>query len=321
MSEPAISVVIPVLDRRDLLDETLRCLRSQTCEAWECLVVDDGSTDGTLGTIARHAAEDARIRLVPKPSGRPRGPSASRNVGLEAARGRFVHFFDSDDLMADDLYAAALARMDGEGLDFFAVGIRWFLASDTASTRWDLTEGEPFVREEFVPRAVATRHRIWTQNVLWRRSLLAGLGSGYREDLSQVEDLEFAVRAMLSAGAFGFDDHPRVFVRRHASSLTLEASPARERERRMSNDEVYRLILGHLERAAQAPGYVVDYCLVERYRHLAAAARRGEFPRGLCARQLRLLADLATRRPRLAVRFALLAPLFWFRGAAARLGL
>lgn len=317
--EPAVSVIVPVLDRRDLLDETLHAIRRQTFQDWECLVVDDGSTDGTLGTIARHRSEDDRIRLIPKSARRRRGPSASRNIGLAAARGRYVHFFDSDDLLADDLYSSALPRLDAGDLDFLAVGIRWFLSPDSGVQEWDLMQGEPFVRDEFVARAVATRHRIWTQNVLWRRSLLLSLDSGYREDLSQVEDLEFAVRAMLAARSFDFDDHPRVFIRRHAASLTLQADRHRDLERRLSNDDTYRLILGHLERAGQAPDYVVEYCLVERYRHLTWSVRLGLFHRSLPSRHLRLFRDLAARRPRLALRLAILSPLFCMRGIAARI--
>jgi len=318
MPDPSISIVIPVWNRRELFEATLRNLREQTFADWECIVVDDGSTDGTVDMVSSLAATDPRIRIVPKPPDRPKGPSASRNVGLAAARGRLVHFFDSDDLLAADFYEVAFHRMEDASLDFFATGIRWFVDGEGLSDDWDLLEGEAFQRQDFVARAVATRHRIWTQNVVWRRALLLGLPAGYREDLSQVEDLEFAVRAMLAASRFDFDDGARVLIRRHANSLTLDPSPRRDLSRRLSNDEVYRLILGHLDRAGASTPWVVDYCLVERYRHLTWAARLGLINASLLTRGVRLLKDLALRRPGLGMRFLLLAPVFLCRGLAIK---
>lgn len=318
MTEPFFSIVIPVLNRRILFEETLACLRGQSFHDWECLVIDDGSTDGTREMVEAIAREDQRIRLLAKPPEARRGPSASRNIGLRAAKGRFVHFFDSDDLLADDFYEFCHRRVETGGNEFFAVGIRWFVEPSGNGLDWDLSEAKPFHREEFAARAVASVHNIWTQNVVWRRDLLLSLESGYREDLSQVEDLEFSVRAILSARSFDFDDSPRVYIRRHSESLTFSRDPARDLARRLSNDDVFRLILRHLEKAGQDPAFVTDYCLTERYRHLTWAIRLGSFHRSLPMRHARLLMDLSIRRPRLAMRLAILGPAFWVMGIRAR---
>jgi glycosyltransferase involved in cell wall biosynthesis len=91
--EPQVSVVLPTRDRIDVLPRALDSVLAQTGVSLECIVVDDGSTDGTkewLGTC-----HDPRLVIVETQGAQ--GPSAARNRGIEVARGRFVAFQDSDD--------------------------------------------------------------------------------------------------------------------------------------------------------------------------------------------------------------------------------
>lgn len=90
MSEPSAtthtSIIIPVKDRRELIEQTLASLQAQTLRDWEAVVVDDGSTDGTIEAIEARAADDARIRLIRR-EGQRRGAPVCRNLGARAARG------------------------------------------------------------------------------------------------------------------------------------------------------------------------------------------------------------------------------------------
>ncbi|MEZ4388298.1 MAG: glycosyltransferase [Candidatus Krumholzibacteriia bacterium] len=104
-----LSVVIPTLDKRPLLERTLAALLSQdagTAE-WEVVVVDDGSTDDTAALLARLAAADGRVRPVSPP--RNVGRARARNLGWRAASGRWVLFLDDDILAPPGLLRAHLA--------------------------------------------------------------------------------------------------------------------------------------------------------------------------------------------------------------------
>jgi len=97
---PVVSVVIIFLDPgAEFLREAIASVQGQTFRDWELLLVDDGSTDDSTALArALAAAEPARIRYLEHPGHANRGMSASRNRGIEAARGRYLAFLDADDV-------------------------------------------------------------------------------------------------------------------------------------------------------------------------------------------------------------------------------
>lgn len=88
---PLVSVVIPAFNSERYLGRAIRSVLSQTYPRIECIVVDDGSTDHTPDVIASF---ESQVRSIRQPNG---GASRARNTGIEAARGRYIAFLDSDD--------------------------------------------------------------------------------------------------------------------------------------------------------------------------------------------------------------------------------
>ncbi len=89
-----ISIVVPVYNSQDYLENCLDSIRTQSFQDWECIVVDDGSTDGSGAIIDSFVIKDARFVSVYKNNG---GVSSARNVGIARSRGDFIAFIDSDD--------------------------------------------------------------------------------------------------------------------------------------------------------------------------------------------------------------------------------
>jgi glycosyltransferase involved in cell wall biosynthesis len=106
---PLVSIITPVFNAAHWLPETLATVRAQTLSDWEQILVDDGSTDGSAAIAEAAVAEDARFRLLRAP--RQGGPSAARNLALDAARGRFIAFLDADDLWRPWKLACAVEWM------------------------------------------------------------------------------------------------------------------------------------------------------------------------------------------------------------------
>jgi glycosyltransferase involved in cell wall biosynthesis len=96
---PLVSIIIPTYNRAHLIGETLDSIMAQTYTNWECIVVDDGSTDNTEKLILKYVEKDVRFQYHMCPKDRLQGGNAARNYGFEISRGDYVNWFDSDDLM------------------------------------------------------------------------------------------------------------------------------------------------------------------------------------------------------------------------------
>ncbi len=93
---PLFSIITPVFNRQHLIGKTIISVISQTHEDWEMLIIDDGSTDGTISIVQMYEQQDKRIKLVHRDRP-PKGAATCRNLGLQRAMGKYVIFLDSDD--------------------------------------------------------------------------------------------------------------------------------------------------------------------------------------------------------------------------------
>jgi len=110
-----ISVVLPIYDVEDYLDECLQSLARQTVDDFEAVMVDDGSTDSSAAIAERFERRDRRFRLLRQPNG---GLSRARNAGIDAATGKYLAFLDSDDVLPPDAYELLLGAVERTGSDF-----------------------------------------------------------------------------------------------------------------------------------------------------------------------------------------------------------
>lgn len=106
---PRVSIIIPSFNRARFLPETLRSVLGQSVADLECIVVDDGSSDGTKELVAGFSARDSRVRYLQQVN---KGPSAARNFGLEESRGRYIQFLDSDDVIVQDKLEKQLRQLE-----------------------------------------------------------------------------------------------------------------------------------------------------------------------------------------------------------------
>jgi glycosyltransferase involved in cell wall biosynthesis len=189
--KPLVSIVIPTKNRRDLLRETIDSVVSQTYVNWEAIVVDDGSEDHTGEMIQSIAAADQRVRYVHRES-RPAGASTCRNTGLSSARGEYVVFLDSDDLLAPACLERRVQVMEqNPKIDFAVFLARMFhtLPGD-GKYLWN-----HFTTEDDLDRFLRLDAPWPTCGPLWRKTSLARIGSWEERALS-AQDWEFHIRAI-----------------------------------------------------------------------------------------------------------------------------
>lgn len=188
---PEVSIIIPTFNRKKLLRETLDSVIAQTFKDWEAIVVDDGSTDGTDEIMNVVSEREIRVRYV-KRKEVPKGACKCRNIGVQEARGKYVLFLDSDDLLKPRcLERRTAALKTDESLDFVVFPCELFKKT-TGDLRilWNIETGE-----DDLDRFLAFDGPWVTASVLWRKKGLAATGP-WNERLSGWQDCEFFIRAL-----------------------------------------------------------------------------------------------------------------------------
>ncbi|MET8608610.1 CDP-glycerol glycerophosphotransferase family protein [Streptomyces rubiginosohelvolus] len=134
MKPPLLSVVIPVHNVEDYLEDCLRSVAEQTLDAIEVVMVDDGSTDASGRIAAEFAARDERFRLVRQPNA---GLSAARNTGVRHTTPAvpYLAFADSDDIVVHDAYERMTAALESSGSDL-VTGNVWRLTGQGRQQAW-----------------------------------------------------------------------------------------------------------------------------------------------------------------------------------------
>jgi len=215
---PAVSIITPAYNAASYLQEAVDSALAQTFGDFELLVIDDGSTDGTLDLARQLAQQDARVHALATDHV---GVSAARNFGMSRARGRFFALLDSDDTWFPDFLAAQLSVFERfPGTD---------VVSGNALNLGGSLDGQPLAPASADCRAVSAidmisdEHAVCIMSV-FRRSVFDATG-GLSADLSHSEDYEFWLRAALGGFRFVRNPQPLARYRRRADSASFAELP------------------------------------------------------------------------------------------------
>ncbi|WP_299888587.1 glycosyltransferase family 2 protein [uncultured Lacinutrix sp.] len=211
-----ISIIIPIYNRETLIKETIQSIKAQTYTNWECIIVDDGSTDNTVSYTKQLIEGDLRFQLHQRPVEITKGPSACRNYAFKIVKGDYIQFFDSDDIMHpehlqlkknniknNDLVVCKLKDFSGDfkGFDFY---------ESSPDIAMPDNSFEAFVTGEFPMMMVAP---------LWKKQALQHY-MPIREDLHILEDHELYARALSEEKSIAVVNNDLIYYRIGSSSST-----------------------------------------------------------------------------------------------------
>lgn len=238
---PVVSVVMPLYNGGALVAEALASVQAQSFQAWELVVVDDGSTDDSPATVEGASRQDPRIRLLRQENSG--GPARPRNRGIEASRGEYVCFLDADDLFHPDKLQALVAAMETlpeahvvfsdmnvftqdqqptEGYSYLGrAGWHDKVRPHLAAVEGDLHR----CRDDFYRFMSTTITSITTQTVMVRREALARFEAPFDESLVIGQDIDLWFRLALD-GPVLFLDRSLAYYRRHEGNRTGNAEKA-----------------------------------------------------------------------------------------------
>lgn len=130
---PIVSVIVPIYKVENYLRECLDSIICQTLHDVEIICVDDGSPDSSADIAAEYVEKYDNVTLIRKENG---GLSSARNVGLDAAAGRYVYFLDSDDYIEPDTLERLCTKADAEELDILYFNAQVFFSNEQAQTNY-----------------------------------------------------------------------------------------------------------------------------------------------------------------------------------------
>jgi glycosyltransferase involved in cell wall biosynthesis len=226
MSQPLLSIVMPVYNVAPYLPRCLESLAALTPPANEIIVVDDGSTDDCPRILAEFALRLPQMRVIRQENG---GLSAARNTGLDAARGKYLAFVDSDDFVEPDAYCEALRLAEDEQLDMVLLNANYHfegreqdyaIYADAEPT--DVIPGREWLRRRL--HAGRFLHMVWMH--LYRRDFIESKAYRFVPRLIH-EDVIWTTRAMLAARRVRYTGHIAVHYRIPLRSFTPEQSQRR----------------------------------------------------------------------------------------------
>lgn len=191
-----ISIIIPTYNRAHLIGETLDSVLIQTYSNWQCIIIDDGSTDNSVEVIQKYLDLDSRFLFFSRPDYKKKGPSACRNFGLLHACGGYILFLDSDDMLAQSCLENRITfALKNREYDFWIFKMSAFENSDRSIK---FVCGEANVEDEnswSKKRLMKGVHPFMITGPLWKSEVLSFLG-GFNEELALLEDLDLHLRSL-----------------------------------------------------------------------------------------------------------------------------
>ena len=231
---PAISVLIPVYNVEEYLEECVESVLKQSYQDFEIILVDDFSTDKSRSICETLKARDSRIRTIYHTKNK--GVSASRNTCLRAAIGKYIAFVDSDDLVKPNYLKEMYDIAEKTGADVVATGGREYRQNDkgewTEGIKIELTKEQIFLTENMTERlsimsAFKLSPTVWSK--LIRRSVIEENEICHFEAI-QFEDVLFHFPLLYSAKKYVITPHESYLYRQSADSICRGATVEKTRK-------------------------------------------------------------------------------------------
>ncbi|MFV5703595.1 glycosyltransferase family 2 protein [Flavobacterium sp. XS2P12] len=217
-NKPLISIIIPVYNREKLLSETLNSLISQSFTDWECILVDDRSTDGSYHVMEQYEEKDYRFKIFKRPVVIKKGANACRNYGFKKSLGSYIKWFDSDDIMLPNHLERAVTILVQNKLDF--------VITDTVNFNHETREitNKPYCFDRnkalITSQNLALNHIGWiTDDFFGTRKIVENIR--FNEFIVDGDEYNFFIKMLQQPFRGVFVDEVLTHRRVHADSISI----------------------------------------------------------------------------------------------------
>ena len=287
--QPAISIIVPVYKAERFLNECIDSILAQTFPDFELILVDDGSPDSCPALCDAAAAKDKRIRVIHKKNG---GQSTARNAGLDAARGEWIAFVDSDDTITPDYCAKLYAAVQQTGAQIAACNYR-----QVDESGQPLKEQYLHVRAEVLDQKEALEHcTLLPYMVVWNKLFHAAIFETlrFRENLIYEDTILMAQAIERTEKVVNIPDQMYLYRKVRGSTMNSKVT-LRNLDRVEANYIVFECARRHGVTGSLCELYwVLLHSLIDVDSHLTAQERKT--PRMQQAREYERRARRALRQ-------------------------
>lgn len=210
MTNPLVSIIIPTFNRETLLSETLDSVLNQTYQYWECIVVDDGSSDNTKKIVNKYLVSDKRFIFAERQR-KPKGANTCRNIGIEKAKGNYVIFLDSDDLLRNFCLSSRISEISMNP-DYYA----WiFQRENLIHDSGEIVKNNVILNNNIVENFFKLNPPWQTTSSILKIDIIKKI-NGFDEKLPRLQDVDFYVRLIreISLEKFKISNKRADFLRR-----------------------------------------------------------------------------------------------------------
>lgn len=226
---PAISVILPIYNMENYIEETLDSIVGQSFKDFELLCVDDGSTDSSLSIIQSYCQTDSRIKIISQNNS---GPGAARNAGLDQARGDYVCMLDADDIYEEQMFRKMYDKAVTTNADIVVTRSTQFEdeTGKKLESWWTLNISQIPLKEVFNARDmrdfIFSAFIGWPWDKLYKRSFIERFKIRY-PSLPNSEDLYFVFLSLAKAQRISIIDETLI---NHRVGRTNSVSNSRSKE-------------------------------------------------------------------------------------------
>jgi glycosyltransferase involved in cell wall biosynthesis len=218
---PTISIIIPVYNRANLLSETLNSIMVQTFTAWECILVDDQSTDDSYAVMLEYQKKDHRIKAYKRPIDLKKGANACRNFGFLKSTASHIKWFDSDDIMLPNHLEIAYKTLVDKDLGFVVTDSLNFDhdSNEFLGKTYDFDRDKAIITaENFALMSIG-----WiTDDFLGTRAIVENLE--FNENITDGDEYNFFIRMLHQSVKGTFIKQIVTYKRIHTDSISVKNS-------------------------------------------------------------------------------------------------
>ncbi len=253
-----ISIIMATYNRSHFISETLDSILKQSFAEWECIIIDDGSTDDTKEVLQPYLQNDSRLKYFERNSDHQKGLPGCRNQGLEIAKGKYVIFFDDDDIVHPYLLELCIKEIVANKADY----CRYLRTTFTGNFHYNFDNDPNFEVQHLninhLDEIIMNIIPFNSCQVLWRKSNF--INNKFNEELMYAEEWECYSR-ILSTGARGISiDKILFYGRKHPNSNTGEFQN-NDPIRKNSKVESIKLVINNLSEVGLLSLSLVHYFL------------------------------------------------------------